>query len=151
MKLNIPPNPLPVELSIGTKILEDGVIYTAGSIGTLNTDNKFSSSYYNFTKLFNDTGTNVGGCSFFIDQILWNESPLVILEKEISINLIINCKWCKKVIDNGMLICSSHESNCEKYWDALKERCNISYLNPNNASDYDRTCVKNFVDNKKEI
>lgn len=135
------PDPLPNELPIGTKVKVGETTYIALSVGKLQTGT-FMSDHYSFVLVESLNGTYKGTGTFYHDKIVWVEKT--------EVNLIINCKWCNKVIDNGMLLCSSHESNCELYYTALKERLKLDFRKPEDALEYDRACVIKFIDNKKE-
>lgn len=141
------PNPLPKELPIGTKILCQEIEYTSLSIGRLSGINKI---FYYFDTVENNVDKRKTPGSFFPERIIWNE---VILKSEDETPVeksIIKCKWCKKEIDNGMKLCSSENSSCQLYWDALSDRCNLSYIKPEDALEYDRACIKIFIDNRKK-
>lgn len=142
------PDPLPKTLPIGTKINRMYVCYIAESIGIY--DDLYGTYKFDLIKNI-DTNIQSNNVGFFPQRILWDELPTesVGSKEEISINLTIKCSWCQKEIDNGMTLCSSHQSKCQKYYDALSERMALSYLKPMDAHTYDRECVKIFVDNKE--
>jgi hypothetical protein len=145
------PDPLPQELPIGTEMSYAGENYISLTVGKLLKNG--SGQYYWFDKVENkSSGAKTSG-SFFPIRITWNKLPENYVEnksEEIVDISIIKCKWCNNQIDNGMLICSSEVSSCELYWNALKERCLLSYIEPEDALEYDRASVKNFVDNRKK-
>lgn len=146
--MNIP-DPLPDVLPIGTKIIWGGMNYISLSIGIYNRIH--AAPLYDFENCKNlDKLNETKNISFLPERIIWDELPVEGEIKEIiKLDLIIHCSWCDKVIDNGMTLCSSHESKCQIYWDALTDRMKLSYLNPHDALAYDRACVKIFIDNKE--
>src|ERR1700748_160138 len=135
------PNPLPDTLPIGTKIIWNSMNYISVSIGILNVNHAVP--LYEFDNCKNlDKLIFTNQISFLPERIIWNELPSED-DSKIEVNLVIHCSWCNKIIDNGMTVCSSHESKCSIYYDALKERMSLSYLLPTDALEYDRACVKN--------
>ena len=142
------PNPLPRTLPIGTKINRNGALYTSKSIGVyLDNEKVYHFEIVNRT----DPNADIKNIVFYPSRILWDELPNESTEskEEVIINLTTKCSWCSKEIDNGMLLCSSHQSKCQKYYDVLSERMALSYLKPKDAHEYDRECVKVFVDNNE--
>jgi hypothetical protein len=134
------PYQLPHELPIGTKMTVGETSYTALSNGQLRLNPMI---HYWFKTVESTSGSYKGSGTFLPDRINWSVLP------KIECNSIINCKWCNKVIDNGMTICSSHESKCELYWDALKNRMSLDFRKPEDALEYDRECIKKFIDKKE--
>jgi hypothetical protein len=143
------PDPLPIELPIGTKISMDGNDYISLSVGKLMRGIGVNKDYYYFSSIENIITKAKCASSFYPGRIIWDELPTENTEEN-KTDLIINCKWCNKVIDNGMSICSSEVSDCQLYWDTLKERCSSLYIKPEDALEYDRASVKKFIDNRKK-
>lgn len=67
-----------------------------------------------------------------------------------EIKSINKCKWCEKEIATTENLCFPEDAQCTIYYNALTNRMALDYRKPEEALEYDRISVKNFVDSRKK-